>query len=73
MVCHSQLSQLSKAIDMTESQLTASEDADALDIVWGAINIGRLIKRTPRQVYYLAERKLIPVEKVGDSLVARKS
>lgn len=41
-------------------------------IVWGAEAIGKVIERTPRQVYYLADRKMIPVTKIGDVLVSTR-
>ena len=42
-------------------------------LIWGAENIAREINRTARQVYHLAAKKLIPVDKVGAQLVARRS
>ena len=40
-------------------------------VVWGATAIGKVIDRTPKQVYYLVEKKrLKSIRKVGDLLVA---
>ncbi len=37
---------------------------------WGAVEIGKVINQPPRRVYYLAEKGLIPVDKVGAILVS---
>jgi hypothetical protein len=33
--------------------------------VWGAENIGKVIRRTPRQTQYLLESGLLPARKIG--------
>ena len=43
------------------------------DILKGAERIGDYIDEPPRRVFYLAERSLIPVFKIGNLLHARKS
>jgi hypothetical protein len=43
------------------------------DLVWGAEAIGAVINRTPKQVFYLHQRKLIPTKSVGRQLVGSKS
>lgn len=38
--------------------------------VWGAKSIAPIVGRTPKQVYYLASKKLIPgVKAIGEQLV----
>ena len=54
-----------------DSQANPDEDADTL--VWGALAIGAVIKRKPRQVFHLAATGAIPVHRVGGRLCARKS
>jgi hypothetical protein len=43
------------------------------EIVWGAAAIGRVIGRSERQVFYLAEIGAIPVRRIGGRLCGRKS
>ena len=45
----------------------------AEDMLRGADAIAAYIGESPRRVFYLAERKLIPVFKIGNLLRARKS
>ena len=54
---------------MTDHEDTTFAD----DILKGADAIGTYIDETPRRVFYLAERGLIPVFKIGNLLRARKS
>ena len=41
-------------------------------MVWGAVDIGKLINRTPREVFYLHRQKLIPTRNVGGQIVAER-
>lgn len=60
----------STALSDNETKQTA-DDAD--DIVWGAVNIGRVINRTARQVFHLHARGLIPTQSVGRQIVGSRS
>ncbi|MGH7038368.1 MAG: hypothetical protein ACREE1_09565 [Stellaceae bacterium] len=42
------------------------------DLIRGAVAIGEFIGETPRRVFYLAERKLIPCGKQGATLIGSK-
>ena len=50
-----------------------NENDLADDLIEGADAIGAYIGWKPRRVYYAAERKLIPIFRLGDRLCARKS
>ena len=43
------------------------------DLLTGAKQIGAYLGKPPRQVYWLAERRLLPIIKLGGALVARRS
>jgi hypothetical protein len=43
------------------------------DVVWGAPAIGRVIRKNPRQTYYLLEHGLIPARQIGSQWVASRS
>lgn len=43
---------------------------ESLDLVWGAEAIGRVISRTPRQVFAMLETGQLPAKKVGGRWVA---
>ena len=43
------------------------------DVVWGAPAIGRVIRKNPRQTYYLLENGLIPARQIGSQWVASRS
>jgi hypothetical protein len=49
-----------------------AEIVDDNDLAWGAAAIGAVIRRKPRQVFYLAERGLIPVKKIGRQWVGSR-
>jgi hypothetical protein len=40
-------------------------DDEGSDIVWGAAEIGRVIRKSERQAYYLLEAGLLPGRKIG--------
>jgi hypothetical protein len=44
-----------------------------LDLLWGAMEIGAVIRCPPRKTYYLLEKGLIPARKVGDSWVSSRT
>jgi hypothetical protein len=52
------------------SDQTAKDDDDLDAPVWGAENIGKIVKRTERQVFHLARTKKIDVSKCGKLLVS---
>ena len=43
------------------------------DLLNGAFAIGEFIDKTERQTYYIAERRLLPIFRIGRMLHARKS
>jgi hypothetical protein len=49
--------------------MTISDD----DVVWGAAAIGRVIRKNPRQTFYLLEAGLLPARKVGAQWCASRS
>lgn len=42
------------------------------DLIWGASNIARLIKRTDRQTFHMLNAGLLPAKKIGDRWVASR-
>jgi hypothetical protein len=42
------------------------------EIIWGAVAIGGVIRRNPRQVYYLHETGAIPTKLVGGRICAKR-
>jgi hypothetical protein len=47
---------------------------EPLDLVWGAAEIGRLIRRTRRQVFHMLEKGQIPAaRKIGGCWVISRS
>lgn len=44
----------------------------AIDLVWGAAEIGKEINRKPRQTFYMLESGLLPARKVGNQWVAER-
>lgn len=42
-------------------------DEELDEPIWGAVNIGKAIKRKPRQALGLIHKKQLPVKKVGHS------
>jgi len=56
---------------MMERGMTITESDD--DVVWGAPAIGRVIRKNPRQTYYLLENGLIPARQIGTQCVASRS
>ncbi|MER8846792.1 DNA-binding protein [Mesorhizobium australicum] len=44
----------------------------ALDLVWGAVEIGKEINRKPRQTFHMLETGLLPAKKVGNQWVAER-
>ena len=51
----------------------ANQQSDQLDIIWGAKAIGDFIGLNERQVWYLADRGLLPVKRQGRLLIASRS
>ena len=47
-------------------------EQDALDIVWGAEEIAKIIGRTPRQTFGLLDNGQLPAKKVGGRWVASR-
>jgi hypothetical protein len=43
------------------------------DLVWGAKNIGEVIRRNTRQTFHLHKTGAIPTKNVGGRIVARRS
>lgn len=48
------------------------EAEQAIDLVWGAVEIGKEIKRNPRQTFHLLEAGLLPAKKVGNQWVSER-
>ncbi|RWG04044.1 DNA-binding protein [Mesorhizobium sp.] len=44
----------------------------AIDLVWGAVEIGKEINRKPRQAFHMLEQGLLPARKVGNQWVAER-
>jgi len=42
------------------------------DLLWGVRDIGKAIRRSERQAYYLLEKGLLPGRKIGASWVASR-
>jgi hypothetical protein len=49
-----------------------NQQADQLDIIWGAKAIGEFIGLNEREVCYQADRSLLPVKRQGRLLVASR-
>ncbi|QKC86451.1 DNA-binding protein [Mesorhizobium sp. NZP2077] len=47
-------------------------EAQSIDLVWGAENIGKEINQKPRQTFYMLEAGLLPAKKVGTKWVAER-
>jgi hypothetical protein len=45
---------------------------DGLDLLWGASEIGRAIKQTPRQAYHMLETGQLPARKVCGKWVVER-
>ena len=41
-----------------------------IDLVWGAEDIGKMIKQSARQTFHMLENGLLPAKKVGSRWVA---
>jgi len=54
---------------MTRPVDEVSSEVLADDILWGAAAIGRFLGVDERRVYYLAERKQIPIKKIGHKTI----
>jgi hypothetical protein len=39
------------------------------DLLWGVEEIADYIRRSKRQVYYLIEREMIPIKRVGPKMI----
>jgi hypothetical protein len=52
--------------------MSGAEELPATDLVWGSVEIGRVINRKPRQVYHLLETKTLPARKIGHQWVASR-
>ncbi len=50
-----------------------TEEAEPLDLVWGADAIAKVIKRNPRQVFNLLENGDLPAKKIGGRWVASRA
>ena len=48
------------------------QNADSLDLIWGAAAIGREINANPRRTFYYLQNGLIPAKKVGELWVASR-
>lgn len=48
------------------------EPSASIDLVWGAAEIGKEIKRKPRQTFHMLEKGLLPARKVGNQWVAER-
>jgi hypothetical protein len=53
--------------------MTISESDITDDVVWGARAIGRVIRKNPRQAFYLLESGLLPARKIGNQWCASRS
>jgi hypothetical protein len=49
-----------------------SKDDEALDLIWGIENIGRLIGRTVPQTYHMLRTGKLPAKQVGERWVASR-
>ncbi len=61
---------------MTFAMTTHMGDGQSLpdpDYLWGAEAIARCLGLTERQVFHHAERRTLPIGKVGNRLFARRS
>ena len=45
--------------------MEADKSESKLDLVWGAVAIGRVIDRKPRQTFFLLESGQLPARKCG--------
>jgi hypothetical protein len=52
--------------------IDAPEDSLAGDLLRGAPAIGQFINEPVSRVYYLAERQLLPIGRLGSALIASK-
>ncbi|OBQ83187.1 MULTISPECIES: hypothetical protein [unclassified Mesorhizobium] len=52
--------------------MTAVSEPSGIDVVWGAVEIGKEINRTPRQTFHMLEQGLLPARKVGSQWVAER-
>ena len=59
-------------IDTSKSALGTADDSLADDILRGAPAIGSFIDEPVGRVYYLAERRLLPIGRLGANLIASK-
>ena len=50
-----------------------NQQTDCLDLLWGARAIGQFLGIDDRQVWYQADRGLLPVKKQGRLLTASKA
>ena len=50
----------------------AENEADALDLVWGAEEIARIIGRTPQQVYHMLRTGKLPAKHIGERWVVSR-
>jgi hypothetical protein len=48
---------------MAKSDYTVT--AEPADLIWGAVEIGKAIHRSPRQAFHLLERGILPGRKIG--------
>jgi hypothetical protein len=52
--------------------LVEIRDENSDDVVWGAEAIGNVIKKTPRQTFYLLGRGHLPARKIGSQWAASR-
>jgi hypothetical protein len=54
-------------------RMSITENDAADDMVWGAAAIGKVIRKTERQAFYLLEAGLLPARKIGRQWSASRS
>ncbi|RVD21016.1 DNA-binding protein [Mesorhizobium sp. M4B.F.Ca.ET.017.02.2.1] len=48
------------------------DQSPKIDLVWGCAAIARVIRRTPRQCFYMLENGTLPAKKVGGRWVIER-
>lgn len=48
------------------------DNTQSLELVWGIEEIGKLIRRTPRQTYHMLVSGNLPAKQVGNRWVAER-
>jgi hypothetical protein len=52
--------------------MSATNDDQTSDVVWGAAAIAAVIRKKERQAFYLLEKGLLPARKLGGQWVASR-